>query len=163
MKRVLVLGLLCLTPATGLQAGTQEGLEAFRSARYDVAVKELAPAAKAGDPDAQYLLGRLYTAGLGVERNHETAAELYRQGAEGGNFESAQEYGTALVAGTGVEQNFEEGLKWLYVAMQGGLPTAKVYLDQFIKIVPRQTVIKARMGARAWHNEFAAKKTKAAN
>jgi TPR repeat protein len=157
VKRALLIAALSIFPAAAAVAGTQQGFDAFRTGQYDEALKELRPAAKSGDADAQFLLGRMHMAGLGVKKDDNAAVAYYKSAAEGGSVEAAHEYGTALVSGTGVEQDLPEGLKWLYVAEQGGVNKARIYLDRFIRVVPRQTVIRARMDARAWRAEFAKK------
>ena len=42
-------------------------------------------AAKQGDPDAQYCLGRCYKEGIGVEKNEDMAKEWWHKAADQGN------------------------------------------------------------------------------
>lgn len=55
------------------RADYAEGIAAYDSGRYEQAVEEFRPLARQGDRDAQYQLGRMYQAGLGVPRDIVTA------------------------------------------------------------------------------------------
>lgn len=69
-------------------------------------------AAELGDLYAQYMLGKCYEIGNGVEKNLLTALELYRCAAEQG-LVMAQEYlGRCYYSGHGVAQSYSEAVFW---------------------------------------------------
>ena len=50
-------------------AGMEEGLNAFKEGDYAKALKELTAPAEQGDGNAMFLLGKIYSAGLGVTKD----------------------------------------------------------------------------------------------
>jgi len=64
---VLVAAALCtLSPA---QADVEDGIDAFLSGNRILAWRELLPAAKAGNAEAQFYVGTMYRHGFGTERD----------------------------------------------------------------------------------------------
>lgn len=154
--RPLFLGFACAAlafaqPAVG---GTFEGINAFNAADYETARTELGPAAKQGDPQALYYLGRLYAAGLGgVKKDPAKAAKLYRGAAEAGVPEAQHALGIALSLGEGVEQDFVESLTWFMLASKAGNVSAQHFGKRISAYMTREMVFEARRNMRAWEEK----------
>lgn len=153
--RILISAALAvlLVPFTAL-ADTEAGVDAFVSKNFDVALKELMPAATAGDSQALFVLGQMYSFGYGVKKDVKKALELYGKAALLGHVGAQKEYGTALAIGEGAEQNVSEGLKWLFIAGKAGHPQAQQYALRFSKFMNRSIVSAARRSAAQWTRDF---------
>lgn len=149
---ILVIAALCFAPAVA--ADTAAGIEAFKTKEFATAIKELTPAAEAGDPEALYYLAQIHSGGYGVEKDLVKALSLYEQGAKKGHVPSQKEYGTALAIGDGAEQNVREGLKWLFIAARTGNQEAGVYALRFSQLMNRAVVLTARREASEWLTAF---------
>jgi TPR repeat protein len=148
----LVIAALFLAPAAIADTGI--GVEAFQTKKFAKALKELTPAAKAGDPEALYHLALMYSGGYGVKKNTKKALKLYGQAAEKGHVRAQKEYGTALAIGDGTEQNVTEGLKWLIIAARTGNQDAGVFALRFSQLMNRKMVLTARREAAEWITTF---------
>ena len=83
-------------------------------------VEWIRTAAIDGNPEGQAMLGLLYSEGVGVPENQETAAKWYRKAAMQGN-DGAQYYlGECYYLGKGVAQNDAEAVKWFQKAAEQG-------------------------------------------
>ncbi|TDR94806.1 tetratricopeptide repeat protein [Enterovirga rhinocerotis] len=71
-----------------------------------------------GDPDAQYLLARLYLKGKGLGRDMRQAARWLNLAAEKGHSAAQAVLGQMLVNGDGVPRQRARGLMWLELALQ---------------------------------------------
>lgn len=155
---ILVITALCFAPAVA--ADTAAGIEAFETKEFATALKELTPAAEAGDPEALYYLAQIHSGGYGVQKDLTEALSLYGQAAKMGHVPSQKEYGTALAIGDGAEQDVGEGLKWLFIAARTGNQEAAVYALRFSQLMNRTVVLTARRKAGEWLSAF--KKAQAA-
>jgi localization factor PodJL len=82
--------ILAVAGATRPAAADYEaGLFAFNRGDYAAAVRQFEPAAREGDADAQYWLGRLYAEGLGRPRDPVTAYVWFDRAAAQGHHDSA--------------------------------------------------------------------------
>lgn len=144
-------------------AGTREGINAFHSGKYDTALKELVPAAKAEDADALYTLGLMYSAGKGVEKDQKQAVGYFAKAAELGNRNAQQSYGEALMLGEGVEQNMLDALKWFVISARAGNKEAATYAANVGKFMTREMQADARMQAAEWEKAFKSKKEAGGN
>lgn len=57
----------------------ETGLDAYEVGHYERAYEILSPLARAGDVDAQYVVGLMYAEGQGVEQNFYEAGKMYRR------------------------------------------------------------------------------------
>ena len=149
---IAALAALVLLAAPAARAGVEAGADAYRQADFPTALKELMPAAEKGDPVAQYLLGKMYSAGLGVERDQKKATDLFKSSAEAGLPYAQADLGNALVLGDGIEQDFIEGIKWLLIASDTGLADARRQINAIGAVVDRPTALEARLKARQWES-----------
>ena len=92
-----------LSPAA--YAGLQEGLDAYNSGNYAVALKELAKLAGNGDATAQLYIGMMNENGQGVPQNYKKAADQYGYSANQGKAEAQYHLGVLYELGKGVPQD----------------------------------------------------------
>ena len=96
-------------------------------------VEWIRAAAINGNPEGQEMLGEIYSGGLGVPENQETAVKWYRKAAMQGN-DGAQYYlGECYYWGKGVAQNDAEAVKWFQKAANQEHAGAQYYLGEPIR------------------------------
>ncbi|MGP1284008.1 MAG: SPOR domain-containing protein [Parasphingopyxis sp.] len=105
----------------GVNAGVQEGVEAWRNGDYARAISEWQPLAETGDPDAQFNLGQAYKLGRGVPQDMERARDLFRQAADQGHLQAEANYGLILFQ----DGNREEAMPYIVRAADRGEPRAQ--------------------------------------
>ena len=71
------------------------GIEAYRDSDYDSAIFFFTQAAKSGDGEAQFLLGKIYSEGLGVNINY-IKSLMWFTIASKNNIRVAERYGSRL-------------------------------------------------------------------
>ena len=76
---------LGLAAAADTSAPEHPGMTAFKAKDYATAFKIWSPLAAQGDANAQANLGVMYARGLGVDRDPETAMQLFQAAAAKGN------------------------------------------------------------------------------
>ncbi len=112
MKKNLV---ICIVIAVAVQA-------------YAQTVEEIKSKALQGDANAQYLLGKRYENGQGVEANIPEANIWYRKASEQGNAVAQYNLGWNLKEGSGVPKNFSEAVKWLRKSAEQGNADGQFWL-----------------------------------
>jgi hypothetical protein len=141
----------------GITRDTNKGWQAYNEGDYNVALAHLYPLAITGDPDAQALLGYMYSY-TGIDdktfpRDPEKAIHWYKKAARQGNGNSALEVAYWLTEGEeDVERDYVEAIKWFRIAADQRLedaPTrlAEIYRDGLGE-VPRDS-----RKARFWFEE----------
>jgi TPR repeat protein len=117
-------------PAAAAEATAAMAELAFRTGDYKRAESLARDLAGTGDAKAQYLLGQLYTKGLGVSQNHYEAARWYRKSAEQGNPEAETALGQSFELGRGVGRNYGEAARWYRLAADRGETEAQFLIGQ---------------------------------
>jgi uncharacterized protein len=84
--------------------------------------------AAAGLAEAQWLLGRCYHAGMGVDLDEAQAVTLYRQAAEQGYAPAQTWLGSCYRMGEGVDQDFGEAVRLYRDAVTQGYADAEYFL-----------------------------------
>jgi TPR repeat protein len=105
-------------------AGVTEGVAAYEQANYQIAHKELRPAAENGDAVAQYYLASMYRFGKGVSRDSKLAVVWYRKAAEQGYAQAQMALGLKYAKGCGVPYDRVQAYVWLKLAADQGVDTA---------------------------------------
>jgi len=72
----------------------------------------------------QFLLGRAYYRGEGVQQSYEKAGEWYRKSADQGNLKAMNNLGIMFLEGQGIPKNEAEGYRWIRMAAEKGDPRA---------------------------------------
>lgn len=131
----LVLGLALLSgrawadPASDLAAAWT----AYLRGDHAQALKVIKPLAEAGNADAEYNLGTMYSDGHGVPRNEREAQAWWEKAANQGQADAEFSLGFMLLNGAGdgpnaVAANPQAGLPWLEKAAAQGHASAQYFL-----------------------------------
>ena len=95
------------------QAGDFErGIVEYQKENFGTASRLFLRAARDGNPAAQELLGRMYLAGQGVDKDPSTALKWFKKSARSGLASSQYLTGVLNATGTGTEQDYEEAVRW---------------------------------------------------
>ena len=100
--------------------GLRKGAQALNAGDYDAALKALLPLAERGDSRAQFMFGRMYEEGLGVDRSDKDAASWYRRAAGKGHAAAQYSLGGMHADGRGVPQDHLAAHVWFSLAMENG-------------------------------------------
>jgi uncharacterized protein len=123
---------VAITFALGLQAtahaGFTEGANAYNARNYAVALKEITPLAKAGNPDAQHLLGLMYYMGRGVARDYKQAFTWHEKAARQGKADAQYVIGAMYYTGNAVPQDHKLALYWFRKSAEQGHAEAQYAL-----------------------------------
>ena len=79
---------------------------------FDNNLEKLQFRAEAGDFEAQFMLGKLYYYGFGIERNYTEAIKWFRASANQGHTSAQFLLGEAFEKGRGLERNYAQAAKW---------------------------------------------------
>ena len=124
MKKILLVTLLAIGLQLGLQttarAGFAEGASAYNARNYALALKEISPLAKAGNPDAQHLLGLMYYMGRGVTRDYKQAFAWHMKAAGQGKVDAQYVVGAMYYTGNAVPQDQKHAVTWFRKAAEQG-------------------------------------------
>lgn len=123
---------LAIGVALGLQAsahaGFAEGATAYNNKNYALAYKEILPLAKAGNTDAEHLLGLMYYMGRGVPQDYKEALFWHRKAAVKGKADAQYVVGAMYYTGNAVIQDHKEAVVWFRKAAEQGHAEAQQVL-----------------------------------
>ena len=102
MRKLTVAILFALGLHGSAMAGLAEGANAYNARNYALALKEITPLAKAGNADAEHLLGLMYYMGRGVTRDYKQAFAWHLKAAEQGKVDPGQKI-VCTVTGNGLK------------------------------------------------------------
>jgi TPR repeat protein len=128
MKKQIVAIMLGLALHGPSIAGLAEGVAAYNAHDYAVALEEIAPLARAGNADAQHVLGLMYYMGRGVERDYAEAFVWHHKAAVQGNAAAEYVIGAMYYTGNGVRQDQKLAVSWFRKAAQQDHPDAQYAL-----------------------------------
>lgn len=117
--RVAAFATILMAAAPAWSDGFPRGRSAFLHGDYLRAAAALAPAAQAGNPRAQALLGFMYENGFGVPQSYDAAVDLYWRSAERGDPKGQYLLGLMYDKGHGVVRDEVLSYKWLNLAAAG--------------------------------------------
>jgi len=112
------------TEAVGLE-DLRKGKAAYEIGKYDEAAMSFSLAAQDGNAEAQFLLGKCYQDGTGVEQDFGKAAQWFKKAADQDHTEAQFLLGKCYQDGTGIERDIEKAEKWLEKAADRGHAEAK--------------------------------------
>ena len=118
-------GLLGSVPAVADDSDLERGIAAFEAGDYDRAYELLKPEAEAGDADARYYVGRMYSFGHGVEQDLERGIRTSYRAAQQGQPQAQRTIGYSYLKGAGVREDHEEAARWYRKAAEAGDPPAQ--------------------------------------
>jgi TPR repeat protein len=122
MKRVVLALFLVVMHASPVEAGWDEGRDAYWRDDHETALRELRPLAELGHADAQHILGLMYRNGKGVPRDYVEAARWFRKAAEQGLAQAQNGLGLIYASGQGVPQDYVLAHKWFNLAASRSPP-----------------------------------------
>jgi len=107
------------------------GMAAYQAGDYAEAAKSLKDSAIMGDPEAQFMLGRMFYEGQFFKQDYVEAAKWYRKAAEQG-----EEYGLLFLGemydnGVGVKQNKAKAKELFKKSCKQGLESACKVLKSY--------------------------------
>jgi uncharacterized protein len=145
MRKLFVAILFALGLQATAHAGFTEGANAYNARNYAVALKEITPLAKAGNVDAQHLLGLMYYMGRGVPRDYKQAFTWHEKAARQGKADAQYVIGAMYYTGNAVPQDHKLALYWFRKAAEQGHAEAQYALGLMYRYhvdgVPQDVVI----------------------
>ena len=123
--RVLFRLSLLVFSATAWSADLEKGLAAYDVGDYETSLAECQPLADAGDPVAQFCVGRLYANGFGVPMDDAVALHWYGAAAAQGHGEAQFNLAVFTENGWGVAMDSLEAAKWYRLAAEQGFLQAQ--------------------------------------
>jgi hypothetical protein len=120
MKKILVGILVAFGLHASAYAGFVEGANAYNAQNYALALKEIVPLAKAGNADAQHLLGLMYYMGRGVHRDYKQAFMWHYKAALQGKADAQYVVGAMYYTGNAVPQDQKQAVTWFRKAAEQG-------------------------------------------
>ncbi|MBK8639966.1 MAG: SEL1-like repeat protein [Chromatiaceae bacterium] len=140
-------------PAPPSLGTVADGEMAFDQGKYDRARAILLPLAAAGDPVAQFYIGKMYAEGRGLEKDEVQGVNWYRKSAEQGHTKAENNLGVMYLDGKGVAKDEGEAARWFRKAADQGLPQAQNNLGEMYET--GQGVVKDLTKAMGWYRKAA--------
>lgn len=147
IRAILLTALLCSALSSPLQAGQQEGVNAYKAGDYATAYREFMYLAERGDAAGQYWVGKMLSSGKGVEKNYAEALKWYRLAATQGYAKAQYGMGDMYFLGYGVSPDPAEAVKWFRQAVEQGESFSQHRLGQMYEkgVGVEQDYVKAHM------------------
>jgi TPR repeat protein len=128
MKKLILAIAIALGFQQAALAGFAEGATAYNNKNYAVAYREILPLAKAGNADAEHLLGLMYYMGRGVPQDYKQALEWHRKAAQQGKADAQYVVGAMYYTGNAVIQDHKQAVTWFRKAAEQGHADAQQVL-----------------------------------
>jgi TPR repeat protein len=120
MKKILLAIICALSLQAPAMAGFAEGASAYNARNYSLALKEITPLAKAGNADAEHLLGLMYYMGRGVARDYKQAFSWHYKAAQKGKADAQYVVGAMYYTGNSVLPDQKLAVAWFRKAAEQG-------------------------------------------
>ena len=144
MRSILV-AVLFLGCATA-HAEIETGRDLMDQQRYVEAMRELLPAARSGNADAEELIGVMYAMGLGVERDDVRAFEWYLRASLKGHPGAQSGVGWYYEIGRGMPApDLVRAYMWYVLSAIGGDPDAAISQEEVVKKMTPAQIEKAHI------------------
>jgi TPR repeat protein len=145
MRKLFVAIIFALGLQASAQAGMTEGASAYNARNYALALKEITPLAKAGNPDAEQLLGLMYYMGRGLQRDYKEAFAWSQKAALQGKADAEYLIGAMYYQGNAVPLDQKQAVYWFRKAAEQGQAEAQYALGLLYRYhvagVPQDVVI----------------------
>ena len=129
MRRFFAALALCIAVTPAL-ADIEEARDLMEAGEFDAARAALLPAARAGNADAEELIGIMYAMGLGVERDDRRAFEWYLRSAMKGHPGAQSGVGWYYEIGRGLPApDLVRAYMWYGLSAIGGDPDAAISIE----------------------------------
>jgi len=129
---------------TVAHAEIETARDALESGEYAQAMRELLPAAQAGNAEAEELIGVMYALGLGVARDDRRAFEWYLRAALKGHAGAQSGVGWYFETGRGLPApDLVRAYMWYALSAIGGDPDAAVSQEEVVKKMTAEQIEQA--------------------
>lgn len=144
---VAATGLACLLFfALPAAAEIETARDLMDAGDYQAAMAELLPAARAGNAEAEELIGVMYASGLGVERDDVRAFEWYLRASMKGHAGAQSGVGWYYEVGRGMPApDLVRAYTWYVLSAIGGDPDAAISQEEVVKKMTRAQIEKANI------------------
>lgn len=145
-KATLALALAAAMISDTAHADIETARDLMEENRFEEARRELAPAARSGNAEAEELIGVMYAMGLGVERDDVRAFDWYLRAAMKGHAGAQSGVGWYYETGRGLPApDLVRAYAWYVLSAIGGDPDAAISQDEVVKKMSRQEIEKAHI------------------
>ncbi|OGT02632.1 MAG: hypothetical protein A2143_11270 [Gallionellales bacterium RBG_16_57_15] len=149
LKQVLWI-CVCFFALTGpaMADALSDATRVYNTGDYEQAAKLYRPLAEKGNAEAQYVLGMMYRAGRGVERDNKEARKWYQLAAEQGHPIAQFYLGWMYAHGKSVPQDYVKSYMWINIAIANASGEARkefiVDRDSLAKSMTADQIAKAQ-------------------
>ncbi len=140
-----LLALFVIIPWPAL-ADLEKGRDFMETGKFGKALKELQPAARSGNADAEELIGVMYAMGLGVPRDDIRAFEWYLRASMKGHPGAQSGVGWYYEIGRGMPApDLVRAYMWYVLSAIGGDPDAAISQEEVVKKMTPEQIKKAHV------------------
>ena len=137
---------LFLVFATSAQAEIEGARDLMDAGKFPEAMKQLLPAARSGNADAEELIGVMYAMGLGVKRDDRRAFEWYLRSSMKGHPGAQSGVGWYYEVGRGMEApDLVRAYMWYVLSAIGGDPDAAISQEEVVKKMTKEQIEQAHI------------------
>ena len=141
---LLLLGFL--SASTIVRAEIEHARDLMEANEFEAAYKELWPAARSGNADAEELIGVMYAMGLGVRQDYQRAFDWYLRSSMKGHPGAQSGVGWYYEIGRGIPApDLVRAYTWYVLSAIGGDPDAAISQDEVIKKMTPEEIEKAHL------------------
>lgn len=133
--------IVVLTPAAGANSALERARDLMEDSRFEEAHAALRPLARAGNADAEELIGVMYAMGLGVEKDDRRAFEWYLRSSLKGHPGAQSGLGWYYEVGRGLPApDLVRAYLWYTLSAIGGDPDAAISQEEVVKKMSREQI-----------------------
>jgi len=146
MEKFFALLLFYLLTFSVAHAELETARDLMDAGDFEAAYKELWPAARSGNAEAEELIGVMYAMGLGVERDDKRAFEWYLRSSMKGHPGAQSGIGWYYEVGRGMPApDYIRAYLWYTLSAIGGDPDAVISLEEITKKMTDQQISEAQL------------------
>ncbi len=135
---------ICIVFPTIVFGEIENARDLMEKGEFEQAMKELLPAARSGNADAEELIGIMYAMGLGVERDDVRAFDWYLRSSMKGHPGAQSGVGWYYEIGRGMPApDLVRAYTWYVLSAIGGDPDAAISQEEVIKKMSSEQIEKA--------------------
>ncbi|MGI9355861.1 MAG: tetratricopeptide repeat protein [Rhizobiaceae bacterium] len=140
-RRFLVIFALVFCVVIPAHADIEDARKLMETGKFTEARKQLLPAARSGNADAEELIGVMYAMGLGVERDDRRAFEWYLRASLKGHPGAQSGIGWYYEIGRGLPAiDLVRAYTWYVLSAIGGDPDAAISQEEVVKKMTKEQI-----------------------
>lgn len=144
MRQTLTACALALWALPASSGALEEARDLMEAGAYPEAMAAFAPLARAGNADAEELIGVMYALGLGVEQDYVRAFDWYLRSAMKGHPGAQSGVGWYYEVGLGLPApDLVRAYLWYRLSTIGGDPDAAISVEEVVKKMTADEIAKA--------------------